>query len=132
MVETIIGKTKREGQRKAKGQITHRNQKKGKELVHLVVGNYVIHNPFNVIYMQIMKSNNNGRFKTSITRQHNLPLYNIGESMLKNNIIMSPKKLNAKRQGQMTSRSSIVEKTNTLPNEMIHITPKCIVHLRGH
>jgi hypothetical protein len=32
----------------------------------------------------------------------------------------------------MTSRSSIMEKMGTLLNEMIHITPKCIVHLHGH
>jgi len=28
--------------------------------------------------------------------------------------------------------SSIMEKTNTLPNETIHITSKCIMHLRDH
>ncbi len=32
----------------------------------------------------------------------------------------------------MTSHSSIVEKTNTLLDEMIHITPKCTMHLHGH
>jgi hypothetical protein len=41
-------------------------------------------------------------------------------------------KLNAKRRGQMTSQSSIMDKRGTLPNETIHITPKCIVHLHGH
>jgi hypothetical protein len=30
MAETILGETKREGQRKAKRQIAHKNQKKGK------------------------------------------------------------------------------------------------------
>ncbi len=28
--------------------------------------------------------------------------------------------------------SSIMEKTSTLLDEMIHITPKCVVHLHGH
>ncbi len=32
----------------------------------------------------------------------------------------------------MTSRSSIVEKTHTLLDEMIHITLKCVMHLHGH
>jgi hypothetical protein len=32
----------------------------------------------------------------------------------------------------MISQSSIVEKMGTLPNEMIHIMPKCIMHLYGH
>ncbi len=32
----------------------------------------------------------------------------------------------------MTSQSSIVEKTNTLVDETIHIMLECIVHLHGH
>jgi hypothetical protein len=32
----------------------------------------------------------------------------------------------------MTSRLSIMEKTSTFPNETIHITHRCIVHLHGH
>jgi hypothetical protein len=32
----------------------------------------------------------------------------------------------------MTSQSSIVEKTSTLPNETIHITPSCVFHSHGH
>jgi hypothetical protein len=28
--------------------------------------------------------------------------------------------------------SSILKKTNTLPDQTIHITPMCIVHLHGH
>ncbi len=32
----------------------------------------------------------------------------------------------------MTSRSSIVEKTGTIPDEMIHITFKCTMQLHGH
>jgi hypothetical protein len=27
---------------------------------------------------------------------------------------------------------SIVEKTGTLPNEMIHIVSRCVVHIHGH
>jgi len=45
---------------------------------------------------------------------------------------MLREKLNAKREGQMTSQLFIVEKMGTLPNETIHITPRCIVHLHGH
>jgi hypothetical protein len=33
---------------------------------------------------------------------------------------------------QMTSWSSIVEKTNTFFNEMIYVTPKCAMQLHGH
>jgi hypothetical protein len=32
----------------------------------------------------------------------------------------------------MTFRSSIVKKTDILPNEMIHIMPECVVNLHGH
>jgi len=32
----------------------------------------------------------------------------------------------------MTSQLSIVEKTGTLPNETIHITPEYTMHLHGH
>ncbi len=32
----------------------------------------------------------------------------------------------------MTSQSFIMKKMNTLLDEMIHITPKCIMHLHGH
>ncbi len=32
----------------------------------------------------------------------------------------------------MTFQLSIVEKTGTLPNQMIHIMLKCVVHLHGH
>jgi hypothetical protein len=46
-------------------------KKKGRELVPLVVGSYFSHGPSNVVQMQIVKSNNNGSFRTSITRQCN-------------------------------------------------------------
>jgi hypothetical protein len=63
MAKTITGEIKREGQK------THNPQepKKGKKLVLLVVGSYLAHNLSNVAFMQIMRSNSNGRFKTSIT-----------------------------------------------------------------
>jgi len=32
----------------------------------------------------------------------------------------------------MTSQLSIVEKMSTFLNEMIHIMPRCIMHLHGH
>jgi hypothetical protein len=97
MVGTIVGETKREGQRKAKRCTCHKNKIKGKKLVLLVVGSYFIHSPFNVACMQIMKSNNNGKFRTNINYQHNFPFYSKGKSTLKNSINMLLEKLNAKR-----------------------------------
>ncbi len=32
----------------------------------------------------------------------------------------------------MTSQLLIMEKMSTLPNEMVHITPGCPMHLHGH
>jgi hypothetical protein len=32
----------------------------------------------------------------------------------------------------MTSQSPIMKKTNTLPDEMIHIMFECTMHLHGH
>jgi hypothetical protein len=46
MAKTIIEEAKREGQRKAKKHIACKNQKKGKELVFLMVKNYLTHGPF--------------------------------------------------------------------------------------
>jgi hypothetical protein len=81
MARTIIGETKMEGQKKAKTQIAlGTKEKRGIELVPPMVGNYLTHGPSNVTYMQIVKFNNNGRSRTHITRQHNLPLYNRGSS----------------------------------------------------
>jgi len=73
MVETITEETKKEGQRKAKGYTTHKNQK-GRELIPFVVGNYLTHNLFNVTYIQIMRYNNNGRSRINIICQRNFPL----------------------------------------------------------
>jgi hypothetical protein len=84
---------------KAKKHTTHRNQKKGEELVPFVVKSYLTHCPFNVTYMQIVKSNSNWRFRTSITYQHNLLLYGRSYNTLKSNFNMLLEKLNGKRQG---------------------------------
>jgi len=65
MVETITEETKKEGQRKAKGCTTHKNQK-GRELIPFVVGNYLTHSPFNVTYIQIMKYDSNRRSRINI------------------------------------------------------------------
>jgi hypothetical protein len=78
MTRTIKKETKREGQKKTKRRTTCKNQKKGKKLVPFMVGGNLTHGPFNVTYMQIMKSNSNGKFRTNITFQFNLPLYNRG------------------------------------------------------
>ncbi len=67
MAKTITREIKREGQRKAKRCTTPKNQKKGKKLVPLMVGNYLTHDLSNVAFMQIMRSNSNGRFRTNIT-----------------------------------------------------------------
>jgi hypothetical protein len=76
MSKTIIGETKREGQRKAKKHIACKKPKKKMEkLIPFVVGSYFTHGPSNVACMQIMRSNSSGRLRTSITCQHNLPLY---------------------------------------------------------
>jgi hypothetical protein len=105
MAGTITRKQKREGQRKAKRHITHRNPHppppniKWKEPVPLVVISYLTHSLCNVTYMQIMRSNSIGRSRTSITCEHNFPFYSRTQSTLKSNINMLPEKLNAKRQG---------------------------------
>jgi hypothetical protein len=78
MAGAITEETKKEGQRNAKRHTTHKNKKKRKELILLVVGNYFTHNPSIVANMQIMKFNSNGSFRTNITRQHNFPFYNKG------------------------------------------------------
>jgi hypothetical protein len=46
--EPSQGRQKGEGQRKAKRQPAHRNQKKGRELVPLVIGSYLTHGLSNV------------------------------------------------------------------------------------
>jgi hypothetical protein len=100
MAGAIIGETKREGQRKAKRQTACRNQKKGRELVLLVVRSYLTHGPSNATCMQIVRSNKNGRSKTSI----NLC-----------NINTLPEKVNAKK-----------TRINDLPIVYCYTTTKCI------
>jgi hypothetical protein len=51
MTRTIAVEIKREGQRKAKRRTTRTNQKKGKELVLLVLKSYLTHGLSNVAYM---------------------------------------------------------------------------------
>jgi hypothetical protein len=97
MVRTIKEETKKEGQRKAKRLTTRRNQEKGKELVPLVVGSYLTHNPSIVTYMQIVRFNSNGRSRTKIIHQFNFLLYNRGKNTLKSNTNKLPRKLNLKR-----------------------------------
>jgi len=77
MAKTITWKTK--GKAKERPKDTQpAGTKEGRELVLLVVGNYLTHNLSNVIYMQIVRSNNNRRFRISISCQCNLPFYSIG------------------------------------------------------
>jgi hypothetical protein len=59
MAKTITRETKREGQRKAKRWIAHKNWNKERANL-LMVGSYLTHNPSNVTCMQIMRSSNNG------------------------------------------------------------------------
>jgi len=77
MAGTITWKTEGKAKERPKDARPTRTEER-RELVLLVVGSYLTHNPSNVAYMQIMKSNNNRRFRTSISCQHNLPLYNRG------------------------------------------------------
>jgi hypothetical protein len=60
--------------RKTKGKAKERPKdaepigtKEGRELVPLMVGSYFTHNPYNVTCMQIVRFNNNRRFKISIS-----------------------------------------------------------------
>jgi hypothetical protein len=76
--------------------------------------------------MQIVKSSNNREFKTSISHQCNLPFYNKGQSMLKSNIKMLLKKLNAKRQRQTTFQSLWKRWTHSLMKRSIsHLHVAC-------
>jgi len=74
MAKTIIGEIKKEGQKMQNPQ----KPEKGRELIPLMVGSYFTHDPSNVTCMQIVRSNSNGRSKTNIACQHNLPFYSIG------------------------------------------------------
>jgi hypothetical protein len=74
MIETIMPKTKGKAKKRSK-EAHQRGIKEGRELVPLMVESYFTHNLSNVICMQIVRSNNNRRPKTSISYQRNLPLY---------------------------------------------------------
>jgi len=95
MTKTITWKTKGKAKERPK-DVKPTRTKEGRELVSFVIGNYFTHSLSNVTYMQIMRFNNNKRFRFS--RQCNLPLNIDALSMLKNNTNMLPKKLNAKKQ----------------------------------
>jgi len=78
MVGTITWERKGKAKESPKDPQPTRTKKKRRKLIPLVVGNYFTHNPSNVACMQIMRYNNNGRSRTSITCQCNLPLYDKG------------------------------------------------------
>ncbi len=75
MARTITRKTKGKVKERSK-DVQHVRTKEGKKLIPLVVGSYFTFNPSNVTYMQIVRSNNDRRSKTSISHQSNLPLFN--------------------------------------------------------
>jgi hypothetical protein len=74
MAGTIIGETKREGQK----MHNLKEPKKGGDLIPLAVGSYLTHHPFNVTCMQIVRFNNNGRLRRNITHECNFLLSNRG------------------------------------------------------
>jgi hypothetical protein len=79
MAGTITWETKKEGQRKTKRHTAYKNTKKRERVSPSRGGKKPFHpRPSNVACMQIVRFNNNGRSKTSITNQYNLPLYNKG------------------------------------------------------
>jgi hypothetical protein len=76
MVGTITHKTQGTAKERLKDAQPTKT-KEGRELVPFMVGSYFTHNPSNVANMQIVRSNINRMFKTCISYQCNLPLYNI-------------------------------------------------------
>jgi hypothetical protein len=77
MAGTITQKTKGEAKEKPKdSQLAGIKEKR--ELVPLVGRGYLTHILSNVASMQIVRSDNNKMFRTSITYQCNLSFYNIG------------------------------------------------------
>jgi len=77
IVETITDKTKGKAKESPKDAQPTRT-KEGRKLIPFVVGGYFTHSPSNVACMQIVKFNSNKRFRTSTSRQHNLPFYSKG------------------------------------------------------
>jgi hypothetical protein len=77
MAGTIRHKTKGEAKEKPKdSQLAGIKEKR--ELVPLVGRGYLTHSLSNIASMQIVRSDNNKMFRTSITNQCNLSFYNIG------------------------------------------------------
>jgi hypothetical protein len=122
---------KREGQRKAKRHVACMNQRR--ELILLMVGSYLTHNLLmsptfkswdlivirgleqashaNAIFLSIAKAK--AHWKAMLTCY-------LKNWMQKNKDELPPNHL------------PIMKKTSTLPNEMIHITFRCTMHLCGH
>jgi hypothetical protein len=83
--------------------------------------------------MQLLKIETTAHGYVSMARtyQHNLSLYSKGQHTLENNINTLPEKLNAKK--RINDLLVVYHgRTNTLPNEMIHITLGCAMHFHGH
>jgi hypothetical protein len=77
MVGTITHKTKGKAkERPTNAQTTGTEERR--KLVLLVVGSYLTHSLSNVTYMQIVRSENNNKFRTNISHQSNLPIYSKG------------------------------------------------------
>jgi len=74
MIGTITWKKKGKAKKRPK-IVQPRSTKERKELVPLMVGSYLTHNHSNLACMQIVRSNNDRRSRTSISRQCNLFLY---------------------------------------------------------
>jgi hypothetical protein len=122
MVKIITQKTKKKAKERSKDTQFART-KEGGERSPFMVGTYFTHNTSNVIYMQIVKFNSYRESRTSISCQCNFPFNNRSQSMLKNIINTMPKILIVKGQRQMTSQSSIVQKTSAFLDE------RCILHM---
>ncbi len=71
---------RRQKGRPNKGQWTRspHEPKKRREVVLLMVGSYLTHNPSNVACIQIVRFKSNRRSRINISCQNNLPFYNKG------------------------------------------------------
>jgi hypothetical protein len=97
-----------------------------------MVESYFTHNPSNVTYMQMVRSNSNMRSRRSISRQCNFPFYNKSSNTLKSNINMLLKKTECKKTKINDLPIVYHGKTITLPDKTIHIMLGCVMHLHGH
>jgi hypothetical protein len=98
MVGIITLKTKGKTKERPKDMQPART-KEGRKLFPLGEGSYLTHNPSNVTCMQILRCNNNRRFRTNISPTNTIFLSIVQvKKTLKSNINMLPEKLNAKRQ----------------------------------